>query len=106
MSFTFNTRNTHFILPLWRISLASLLRPWQLCITGWLSFSCWLAKPAKLEPDYPSPSHIYVTNIFLVQGCRKVVKSGGGGTISDYVLLVVPYTSIYLGACPQKILVL
>ena len=26
------------------------------------------------------------------QGCRKVVKSGGGN-ISDYILLFVPYTS-------------
>ena len=40
------------------------------------------------------------------QGCRKVVKSGGGN-ISDYVLLVVPYTSWGgLGACPPENFVL
>ena len=41
-----------------------------------------------------------------LQGCRKVVKSGGGN-ISDYVLLVVPYTSRGVwGHAPQKKLAL
>ena len=38
-----------------------------------------------------------------MQGCRKVVKSGGGGgNISDYVLLVVPYTSWGVWGHTQK----
>ena len=41
-------------------------------------------------------------NMHACQGCRKVVKSGGGN-ISDYVLLVVLYTSRGgLGACPPE----
>ena len=35
------------------------------------------------------------------QGCRKAVKSGGGN-ISDYVLLIVSYTSRGSGGMPPK----
>ena len=38
------------------------------------------------------------------QGCRKVVNSGGGN-ISDYVLLVVLYTSRSGGMPPRTFLV-
>ena len=41
-----------------------------------------------------------------MQGCRKVVKSvgggGGGDNILDYVLLVVPYTSRGSGGMPPR----
>ena len=34
--------------------------------------------------------------------CRKVMKSVRGGNISDYVLLVVPYTSLGVGGMPPR----
>ena len=55
--------------------------------------------PASLACNQAHKERLHI----IMQGCRKVVKSGGGN-ISDYVLLIVPYTSSGVwGHAPQKI---